>query len=372
MMKSFFTPSMLSTLEVFIVTFFVSFGFGYLVYKLASGVIKRRHAKLERVPENPIVAPGDHAWEAGGTFNPAAVKNGEDTHLFYRAIGQDGVSRIGYAKTRDGVTIDERHPYPVFALEKPFSSSPVLREKRTIRHPGLVASGGSWAGAEDPRAVILEGKLYLSFSAFAGWDSVRIAVASLELEDLEKGKWKWSAPVFLSAPGDVSKNWVIFPERIKGKVAVLHSLHSGSRNKVLIDYLDSIDEQPENFIDSPFQPVRDPSRWDSSLRGAAAPPIKTKKGWLLLYHAMSEGEFHRYKLGAMLLDLKDPTKIIGRSPVPILAPDAHYENNGAKSGVVYACGAVTEGQKLRVYYGASDSWSCVAETSLPALLESMA
>ena len=360
---------MLHTIEVFVVAFLFSFGIGYLVYRLVAGAIRRRHVELDRAAGNPIVTPGEHAWEAGGTFNPTAVKSGGDTHLFYRAVGQDGVSRIGYARSRDGVTVDERLPFPVFALGRPFA--PVVRDARPPRHPGLLASGGSWAGAEDPRAIGLDGRLYLSFSAFSGWDSVRIGVASLGLDELADRRWKWSAPVFLSAPNEVSKNWVIFPERIGGKIAVLHSLHSGSRDRVLVDYLESLDEQPATFIRSKFAPISDSGRWDSTLRGAAAPPIRTPRGWLLLYHATSANEPHRYKLGAMLLDLKDPSKVTGRSPAPILAPDAHYENSGAKAGVVYACGAVAEGDTLRVYYGASDSWSCVAETSLSALLGSM-
>jgi predicted GH43/DUF377 family glycosyl hydrolase len=327
-----------------------------------------KQAELKRAPHNPIVSPDTHAWELGGTFNPAAARAEGQTHLFYRAIGLDGVSRVGYAKSANGDHIDERLPFPVFALERPPRPDP----KRPGRHPGLLASGGSWAGAEDPRAVILDDRLYLSFSAFAGWDSVRIGVSSISLDNLNAKRWRWTEPVFLSEPKGVAKNWVIFPERINGKVAVLHSLNVPDKpDEVAIDYLATIDEPPEEYIKSPFQPRSNPERWDSSLRGAATPPVRTDRGWLLLYHAMSAGESHRYKLGAMLLDLDDPTKIIARSQGPILAPDACYENEGAKSGVVYACGATVEDGILRVYYGAADSWSCVAHAPLAELLDAL-
>ncbi len=108
--------------------------------------------------------------------------------------------------------------------------------------------------------------------------------------------------------------------------------------------------------------------WDTSMRGAGAPPIKTDRGWLLLYHAMDKRDPNRYKLGAMLLDLTDPTRILYRSPSPILEPEMPYENDG-KPGVVYASGtAVIEGI-LYVYYGGGDKHVCVAETNLRALLD---
>ena len=104
--------------------------------------------------------------------------------------------------------------------------------------------------------------------------------------------------------------------------------------------------------------------WDNWVRGAGPPPIKTKYGWLLLYHAMDERDPNRYKLGAMLLDLHDPTKILYRSARPVLEPDETYENEGHKAGVIYSCGAVTIKDKLLVYYGGADKFTCVAEANL--------
>lgn len=317
---------------------------------------------LLRADENPVIAPSGHSWEAGGVMNPAAVSLGGRVHLFYRAVGNDGVSRVGYA-AGDGRRFAERLPYPVFALDV---GAPT---RRFAMHSGLHASGGSLAGVEDPRAVVIDDTLYMTFSAFAGWDSLRIAVSSIKVADLLARRWKWTPPVYLSPVGQVHKNWVLFPEKINGKFAVLHSLHSGSRDRVLVDYLDTLDE--DAAIESPYYPVTDESVWDSRLRGAGPPPIKTKDGWLLLYHATDAREPHRYKLGAMLLDLADPTKVIARSPVPVLSPDAHYENEGAKSGVVYATGATVSGDTLTVYYGGADSVVCTASVSLSGFLRKL-
>ncbi len=353
---------------------FALFGTGLFLYALVK--LLRTHAVRERIVEfaralglmrehgNPLLVPGGHAWEAGGVMNPAAVEAGGRVHLLYRAVGDDGVSRIGYASSKNGSTFDERLPYPVFAL-----GAADERTRRFAEHSGLKASGGSSAGVEDPRAVVIDGRLYMTFSAFGGWDALRIGVSSITVPDFLAKRWKWTPPVFLSPVGQVHKNWVLFPEKVNGKFAVLHSLHSGSRDRVLVEYLDTLDEHAA--IESPYNPVKDESVWDSTLRGAGPPPIKTKDGWLLLYHATDAREPSRYKIGALLLDLHDPSKVIARSPLPILSPDAVYENEGFKSGVVYACGATVSGDTLMVYYGGADSVVCAAKTSLSRFLRNL-
>lgn len=315
-----------------------------------------------RADENPIIT-GGHPWEAAGVMNPAAVIAGGKTHLFYRAVGNDGVSRIGYAVSSDGIRIDERLPYPVFAI----GGAPQLPSRPA--HQGLAESGGTWSGVgiEDPRATVLEDRMYMTFNAFAGWNSLRIGISSIRLDDLLARRWKWSEPAYLSPPQEVHKNWVLFPEKIGGKFAILHSLHSGSRDRVLVEYLDSLENTE---IESPYNPQKDPSAWDSTLRGAGPPPIKTKDGWLLLYHANDAKESHKYKLGALLLDLEDPRIVRARSAKPVLEPEVWYENDG-KPGIVYACGATVTGDTLRVYYGGGDKVVCVAKASLKELLRKL-
>ena len=108
--------------------------------------------------------------------------------------------------------------------------------------------------------------------------------------------------------------------------------------------------------------------WDSRKVGAGAPPIKTDKGWLLIYHAIGEEDPGRYKMGAMLLDIADPTKVLARSFRPILEPEEHYENEGYKYGVAYPCGAVVVDNNLLVYYGGADTVTCVAKAELSSFL----
>jgi hypothetical protein len=99
--------------------------------------------------------------------------------------------------------------------------------------------------------------------------------------------------------------------------------------------------------------------------------LKTKDGWLLIYQAVSNGGQYHYKIGAMLLDLKDPTKVLARSKNPIIEPDVWYENEGWKAGVVYPCGAVIIKDRLFVYYGGADTVVCVASVKLNGFIEQL-
>ena len=171
----------------------------------------------------------------------------------------------------------------------------------------------------------------------------------------------------ISPAGEVNKNWVLFPEKIDGKFAILHSISP----EVQIDYANYLEEfsDGKRNIKSKFGQKAPRETWDTWVRGAGPPPVKTDKGWLVLYHAMDKKDPHiGYKLGALLLDLNNPKKVIARSPAPILTPEQWYENDW-KAGVVYACGAVVKAGVLSVYYGGGDKHTCVAQTELAPLLD---
>ena len=328
----------------------------------------RKEFTLVRHDKNPILLPGKYDFEKEAVMNPGAIHDGEKTHLFYRAIGSDGVSRVGYANSKDGSTIDERLPYPVFALKGPDPHLNAMRRSYAEKnYPALIASGGSWGGTEDPRAVIIDDRAYLSFSAFHSWDSMRIGVTSIAVDDLKNKQWKWAPTTFLSPTNQVHKNWVLFPEKIHEKFAILHSISP----KVEVEYRDNLTSigTTEPFIQSAVRPrvnIVDTASgfWHDRMRGAGTPPIKTPHGWLMFYQAMQAHEPHKYKTGAMLLDANDPTKVIARAPTPVLEPEAHYETNGAKPGIVYTSGATVHNDLLTVYYGAADNFVCSATASL--------
>lgn len=328
-----------------------------------------RRLLLNKSHRNPILKPGTNPWTAEAVMNPAATDLGGRIHLIYRAIGMDGVSRLGYASSPDGTTFDKRLPYPVYAAQKPRN----LPGHAMRYSPILYPSGGSWGGCEDPRMVVIEGRVYVTFNMFDGWDFIRVASISIAEEDFLSGQfWKWDGPHILSEPKQIHKNWVLFPEKIGGKYAILHSVVP----EVEIAYRDAIEDigLTEPFVESWAGPRGSlPARedvWDSFVRGAGPPPVKTPRGWLLLYHAIDKRDPGRYKLGAMLLDLNDPTRVLCRSAAPVLSPDEPYENHG-KPGIVYACGAVVRDNTLFVYYGGADKVVCVATAQLDSFLDAL-
>ncbi len=320
---------------------------------------------LDRHDQNPVISPRPHnEWEAQGTLNPAAVTDSKgNVHLLYRSIGQDGLSNIGHSKSADGFDFKDRSAFPVYQPEGGTPKADSAVEPVTY-NPAYYTSGGGWGGFEDPRAVAIEGRVYMTYVNFAGWNSVRIGLTSIAMKDLENGQWNWKKPKLISPAGQVNKNWLLFPEKINGKFAIIHSITP----QIKIDYVEELDNMyvPPNIKSAAPKGGRE-EYWDNWVRGAGPPPIRTEQGWLLLYHAMDKNDPNKYKLGAMILDIKNPTRILYRAPQPILEPDMHYENDG-KPGVVYASGAVIKDGNLIVYYGGGDKHVCVAKTPLVQIL----
>lgn len=337
-------------------------------------VSERRKGKLKitlkKFAGNPIIEPSElHPWETKATFNPAALYARGRVHLIYRAIGDNDISVLGYASSTDGFVIDEKLAEPAFIPQNHLQRRRAASARQTPR-VSLYSSGGGWhGGCEDPRLTLLDDVIYILYTAFDGWGSIRIALTSISLDDFTSKRWNWKKPVLISPPGEIHKNWVLFPEKINGKYAILHSISPD----ILVDYVDNLNEfDGSKYIDSSYRNggLRK-NRWDTWLRGTGPPPIKTSCGWLLMYHAIDERDPGRYKLGVMILDSNDPTKILYRSVQPILEPDKDYENNGFKAGVVYACGAVVLNNKLLIYYGGSDKVVCVASAHLDEFLEEL-
>ena len=112
-----------------------------------------------------------------------------------------------------------------------------------------------------------------------------------------------------------------------------------------------------------------PGKWDSERVGAGAAPIKTDRGWLAIYHGADDN--HRYCLGALLLNLKDPTKILARSEEPIMEPSTEYEKHGFFNNVIFTNGHVVRGDEILLYYGAADKVICGASLSVKEILSTL-
>ncbi len=319
---------------------------------------KRISIELIKSGLNPIISPNpNNNWESWQTFNPAAILLEDKVHLLYRAIGDKGVSCFGYASSKNGLRIDERLPNPVFTHKSGDGKKSYYS----------LVSGGSWSGCEDPRLVRVndDDKIYMTYTACE--NGLRVGLTSISVKDFLNHEWNWNRVRLISPPGEVNKNWVLFPEKINNKYAILHSISP----EISITYLNNLNFENNEYIESDYERVVNGNSWDSVLRGVGAPPIKTEKGWLVFYHAMSPGEMHKYKVGVMLLDLKNPTRIVHKHSKPVLEPEEDYEWEGFKGGVVYVSGVVVKDGELFVYFGGADNYVCVAHTNLQKFLKAV-
>jgi predicted GH43/DUF377 family glycosyl hydrolase len=173
-------------------------------------------------------------------------------------------------------------------------------------------------------------------------------------------------------PGLENKDAVIFPELVRGRLAMLHRVMPN----VQIAYFENLqqlvnpsDEFWNAYAGSleQFTVMKPEYEWETKKIGAGPSPIKTEAGWLLIYHGVDAADF--YRAGAALLDLEDPSRVIARSPRPILAPEEKYERIGDVPNVVFPVGAVVRERTLHVYYGGADKCCCLATAALDDLLD---
>ncbi|MFA6256738.1 MAG: hypothetical protein WCT29_00295 [Candidatus Paceibacterota bacterium] len=308
--------------------------------------------RFRRYEENPIIEPDpSHEWEAQATFNPAALKIGNTIHILYRALSPDNTSVIGYASTNDGVHIRERDAVPVYIPREDFEAKKV--------------PGGN-SGCEDPRLVKIGKIIYMCYTAYDGINLPRVAVTSISEKDFVNKNWNWEKPIVITPAGFDDKDASIFPERINGKYFIIHRVGG----EICGDYLESLDFHHET-VDKCIR-IFGPrlNAWDSSKVGISAPPMKTKHGWLLLYHGISKNH-NTYRVGAALLSLKDPSIVLARTTDPIFEPEEQYEKEGIIRNVVFPCGMVEKNKLLYVYYGGADKVVGVATIHLDTLLKTL-
>jgi predicted GH43/DUF377 family glycosyl hydrolase len=332
--------------------------------KMGTNGTRRIPPILQRFEGNPILRPEPrHWWESKAVFNPAAIYEGGKIHILYRALGDTDTSVIGYASSRDGFHIDERLDKPVYVPREPFEGVGAMREAEVELSDNYTSGGSIAGGCEDPRLTRIDDRVYMTYVAYDGYSFPRIALSSIAISDFLNKNWKWKKPVLISRPDVTDKNACILPEKIDGKYVIFHRVFP----EILIDFVDDLDFDGEGrWLEGQFKiPITESSSgWDSRKVAAGPPPIRTKDGWLFIYHAIDEKDQCRYKLGAMLLDIKYPPKVLARTTHPILEPVAWYENEGLKAGVAYPCGAVILKDQLFVYYGGADMVVCVATAKM--------
>ena len=344
-----------------------------------------------RAPENPImtpamIQPSRPDLKVVGVFNPAVIRHEEDVVLLLRVaesprenatnevtapVYDAGSGRLEIKRwLRGSKGLDVSDPRIVIADGRTWLTSishlRVARSADGIRFevepaPALSASTEYESfGVEDARITFLDGTYWINYTAVSH-HGISTALASTR----DFRKFVRHGIIFPPPNRDVT----IFPEKIGGQYAALHRPMPEGLGQPTMWIATSPDMS--SWGSHRFVAGARKGSWDDSKVGGGAVPfrIRTKHwdGWLAIYHGVTVSP-PAYSLGALLLDSKEPGRVIARSREPILQPEAPYEREGFFGGVVFTCGLLAEGDLVRIYYGAADGVTAVADLSLEHIL----
>ena len=344
---------------------------------------------------NPLISPEDiipsrDDFEVIGVFNPGAIRVKDEIYLLLRVaerpkrdakvihipvLAPNGtpekypIRRITF--NVGDPSIDSSDPRVLLHHGKIFITSiSHFRLARstdgchfTIDTKPTIFPEGEYEeyGIEDPRIMEIDGVYYITYSAVS---SAGICTGLISTKNWKT--FKRMGNIF----HPTNKDCAFFPEKIKGNYIAFHRPDTVPFNKPSIWLAKSKDLIHWGEHEKLISP-RD-GYWDSERIGAGAPPLKTSKGWLEIYHGVSEK--YGYALGALLLDLENPSRIIARSKTPIVEPKESYEKKGFFQNTIFTDGFVRKSgdpDKLLLYYGAADKNICMQEISLKDILASL-
>ena len=332
--------------------------------------------------EGIILEKTELEFENEAVLNPAAIREGDSVHLFYRAVRKGNYSTVGYCRLDGPLTLRERRETPLIFPQFEYESH----------------------GIEDPRIVKIDDLYYMTFTAHDGLNAQGELATSKDLLHFENQgvivpQMTYAEFAFhVETDGQVNekyhhnykfyyekkdpdkklllwdKNVIFFPRRINGKLVFLHRIRPG----IQIVFVENLNDLTKDFWINYIRDmhefiVLDPI-YDHELKyiGGGCPPIETKWGWLLIYHGVKETQTgFVYSACAALLDLNDPSKEIARLPYALFSPEYEWELNGEVNNVVFPTGTTVFGDTLFIYYGAADERIACASLSLSALVEEL-
>lgn len=322
-------------------------------------------------------------FENEGVLNPAAIKEGNWVHLFYRAVHKGNHSSIGYCLLNGPLQIENRNYKPILVPEFDYESH----------------------GIEDPRIVKIDTMYYLTYTAFDGVNALGCLATSTDLVHFEKEgiivpqityeefnklskinpsidskyfRYNQHEGVLEKDGKEIlvwDKNVIFFPRKINGKFYFMHRIRPEIEIVVAIENLADLtiafwQNYLLNFND--FVLLSPKYDHEISYIGGGCPPIETAFGWLLIYHGVKDSlDGYVYSACAALLDLENPQKEIARLPYPLFKPEYVWELKGEVNNVCFPTGAVIFEDLLYIYYGAADERIACASVNLNDLLQEL-
>lgn len=356
-----------------------------------------QNIEIERSVNNPLITPKDVKpsfpdWEVLGVFNAGVAeyegevilllrvaecpRQNNPRHVLVPVLDVNGRASVSEPAV-EIVKVDKDNP------NLDFSDPRVIRDREggtvyltSISHFRVARSRDGltftidetpsiWPadplerwGIEDPRITRLGDRYHIAYSAVS---ERGVAVGRLTTSDFVSFRREG----LILAP--TNKDVAVFPAAINGKYYMLHRPVPEGIGQPEMWMAESPDL--EHWGNHRFLMGLREGKWDSARIGAGCVPIQTEAGWLILYHGADRT--HRYCMGAALLDLQDPGRVIARMEEPLIVPESEYETSGFFHSVIFACGAIRRGEQVMMYYGASDDSMACASFHLPQLLEAL-
>jgi predicted GH43/DUF377 family glycosyl hydrolase len=291
---------------------------------------------ITRFPGNPILTKKDVPYPVATVHNAAVVKHQNEYIMIFRSHRLNGRSILGLARSSDGFHFE--------VVSKPFMTPSDEYDEY---------------GVEDPRITRIEENYLITYSAYSRY-GVRVGLARTKnFSQVER-------VAYITQPD--LRNVVIFPEKIGKYYVRLDRPHTElTRWSIWISYSEDLISWGRSKIVLRPQTYH----WDSMKVGPGAPPVKTEKGWLSIFHGVFETMAGAvYRLGVALHDLNDPSKIIGVGDRWILEPEDPWERVGYVPNVVFCCAALPEeDDTLKIYWGGADTVMCVGTANIHDLVE---
>jgi predicted GH43/DUF377 family glycosyl hydrolase len=296
---------------------------------------------VRRYEGNPILTKDDVPYPVETVHNAGVVKFNGKYIMLFRSHLATGRSIIGIAESDDGFKFRVR-PKPFMVPSK----EPVFSQYEEF-------------SVEDPRITRLEDAYYITYSAYSA-HGVRVGLAkTTDFESVERLAFITQADY---------RNTVLFPEKIDGRYAKLDRPHSEiSPWSIWISYSPDLRHWGDSRV--VMKPVK--YHWDEMKIGPGAPPIRTDKGWLSIYHGVFPTmDGCVYRVGVALHKLDDPAQVLGVADRWILQPQDEWEVVGYVHNVVFTCGAVPEDDgTLKLYWGGADTVMCAGTAVIDELVE---
>ncbi len=327
--------------------------------------------KLERFSGNPIIAPNPwNEWESLVTCNPGAWydQDKKQVIMLYRAAGNDPEHRIrfGLAVSEDGYHFRRVSKKPVFGPSENGFDGGCVEDARIVKF-------GEWYAITYAARPFPPGQYWLKDPTQCGPampedfpPSLRLNLTASGLA-LTKDFKTFIRAGRMTSPQADDRDVILFPEKIRGKYVMLHRPAHWTGKKYGTEFPAMWIAKSDDMLTWSKSKLlaKAKFKWEKKI-GGSTPPIKTPHGWLTLYHAV--GADKQYRVGAMLLDLKNPSIVRHRTKNWLLEPKTKIETKGFYNGVVFPCANVVINGKLFVYYMAGDRFVSLATCDLAELV----